>query len=71
LADVHGLSFEQRQSHLIRAKATPLDLETVLKICIHSLVARALTGGKIGIDSPENYFSFHFQHVLYTINAPV
>ena len=30
LADVHELSVEKRQPYLIRAKTTPLDLETIL-----------------------------------------
>ena len=30
LADVHELSIEERQPYLIRAKTTPLGLETIL-----------------------------------------
>ena len=38
LADVHELSPEQRQPYLIRARATPMDLETVLNN-LHKFIA--------------------------------
>ena len=37
LADVHQLSSEERQSHLIRARACPVDLEMLLKE-LHGLI---------------------------------